>query len=105
VKAVRILIVSLAATTVLATLSVVALAAPNAVGLAASPDAGAAEAEYCPPGEKASRQAAVKRYTRQLLPARTRYFKTHRSAKQRRAFVKKQQAQLKALQRLVAACS
>ena len=104
-KAVRILIVSVAAATVLASLSVVALAAPNAIGLAASPNAGAAEGQYCPPAEKAARQAAVKRYTRQLPPARTKYFRTHRSAKLRRAFVKKQQAQLKALQRLVAACS
>ena len=105
VKALRILIVSLAAGAFLATLSMVALAAPNAVGSAASRNAGAAQPQYCPAGEKDARRAAVKRYVRQQSAARKSYFRTHRSAKQRKVFVKKQQAQLKALQRAVAACS
>lgn len=105
VKAIRILIVCCAAAAVLATLSVVALAAPNAVGLAASPNSGSAQGQYCPAGEKAARQAAVKRYARQQAAARAKYFRTHKSVKQRKAFVKKQQGQLKALQRAVAACS
>lgn len=98
------MIASLAAAALLATLSVVALAAPNAIGLAASPSAGAAQAEYCPPGERDARRAAVRRYTRQLASVRKAYFRTHRSAKQRAAFVKKQRAQLKALQRALANC-
>lgn len=104
VKAIRILIASLAAAATLAMLSVVALAAPNAVGLAASPTGGAAQAEYCPPAERAARQAALKRYTKQMVATRKTYFRKNRAAKTRAAFVKKQQAQLKVLQRSFAAC-
>jgi hypothetical protein len=104
VPAVRLFLVTAAAAVALAALAVVALAAPDAVGIAASPHAGAAAAEYCPPDELAARKTALKRYVKQMPAAKKAYFKRVRSAKLRKAFVKKQAAQLKALQRTVAAC-
>ena len=104
-KAFRLLLASLSAAVALAVLAVVAVAAPEAVGRAASPAAGAGAAQYCPPGELARRKALVKRYTKQMAPARKAYFRKTRSAKARKAFVKKQNAQLKALQRAVKACN
>ena len=103
-KALRLLIVTASAALVLAVLAVVAVAAPDAVRLAASPSAGAATAEYCPQGEEARRKAAVKRYLKQMPAAKKAYFRRVRSAKLRKAFVKKQAAQLKALQRAVQNC-
>ncbi|HVM69097.1 MAG TPA: hypothetical protein VM204_04590 [Gaiellaceae bacterium] len=100
-KTVRLLVVSSVAAVALAALAVVAVAAPSSVGLAAS---GAAAKQYCPKGEKAQRQATLKRFQKQMVPARQAYFKTTRDAKKRAAFVKKQQAQLKVLVAALAKC-
>ena len=104
VNAVRLLLAGVSAAVALAVLAVVAVAAPDAVTDAASPSAGAAAAQYCPPGELARRKALVKRYQRQMPAAKKAFFRKTRSAKARKAFVKKQTAQLKALQRAVKAC-
>lgn len=104
VKALRLLLACLSASVALAALAVVGLAAPNAVGLAAAPSAGAAAAQYCPPGELAQRKALVKRYLKQMPAAKKAYFRKTKSVKARKAFVKKQAAQLKALQRAVQNC-
>lgn len=103
-KAFRLLLVTLSASLALAALSVVALAAPGAIGRVASPSAGAATAVYCPAGELARRKSAVTRYQKQMAKAKAAYYRKVRSAKLRKAFVKKQTAQLKALQRAVNAC-
>ena len=103
-NAARLLIAVVSASLVLATVAVVALAAPGAVLLAGSPTAGAATAVYCPAGELDRRQAIVKRYKQQMAKAKKAYFKKVKNAKKRKAFVKKQAAQLKALERTVAAC-
>jgi hypothetical protein len=104
VKAARLLIATVSASLALAVLAVVALAAPEAIGNAASPSAGAAAAVYCPAGELSRRETAVTRYKRQVAAAKKAYFRKVKNAKKRKAFVKKQTAQLKALQRAVAAC-
>ncbi len=57
----------------------------------------------CTSAEKSQYQAAAVAYAKRMLKDRARYFKTHKSAKLRAAFVKKQKAKLKAL-RLKAAC-
>ena len=103
-KTARLLIATVSASLALAVLAVVALAAPEAVGDVASPNASAAAAEYCPPGELSRRKAVVARYQRQMAAAKKAYFRKTKNAKKRQAFVKKQTAQLKALQRSLAAC-
>lgn len=103
-KTARLLVAVASASLALAVLAVVALAAPGAIGNVASPNASAAGAVYCPAGELGRRKAMVERYQRQMVAAKKAYFKKTRSAKKRTAFVKKQTAQLKALQRTVAAC-
>jgi hypothetical protein len=105
VPALRAVIASLAAAALLAAVAVVALAAPGAVATAASPSAGAGRAQYCPPGEKARRRAVLDRYTRQMTAARKAYYRRVRSAKLRRAFVRKQEAQRTTLLRLVQRCN
>ena len=104
VNVVRLLLASTSAALALAVLAVVAVAAPGAIADAASPNAGAATAQYCPPAEVARRKALVKRYQRQMPAAKKAFFRKTRSAKARQSFVKKQTAQLKALQRAVKAC-
>ena len=104
VKALRLLLACMSASVALAVVAVVAFAAPGAVGLAASPTAGAAAAQYCPPGVLAQRKALVKRYLKQMPAAKKAYFRKTKSVKARKAFVKKQLAQLKALQRAVQNC-
>jgi hypothetical protein len=84
--------------------AVVAFAAPSALANVATPSAGAAQAEYCPPGELARRQAALRNYNRQMAKAKARYFKLVKNKKKRAAFVKKQIAQQKALKRAVTRC-
>ncbi len=105
VKTLRLLIACVSASVALAVLAVVAVAAPDAARLAATPSTGAAAAQYCPPAELARRKAVVKRYVKQMAAAKKAYFRKTRSAKARKVFVKKQAAQLKALQRAVAACN
>jgi hypothetical protein len=58
---------------------------------------------YCTAAEKAQRVAALKRYRGRMKSARRAYFRSHRSARARRAFVARQQAKLRALKR-AAAC-
>lgn len=88
---------------VLAATAFVAVVTPSGAGLAATGPS-ASVAQYCPAAVRKARQAAVQRYKRQLAAQRRAYFRTTRSAKLRRAFVRKQNAQLKALQRAVKAC-
>ncbi len=103
---------ALSIATIVAIGAVVGLAAPTAIGVAASPSAGAARAEYCPPQEKQRRKDAVADLQAQLQDAQSRlrtlqqaqqaaraqYFKKHRKAKDRLRFAKKQLAELKAAQ-------
>ncbi len=49
--------------------------------------------------------SALWRYVKQMAPAKKAYFRKTRSVKARKTFVKKQAAQLKALQRAVKACN
>ena len=88
----------------LALAGIVAFATPAALGQAASPAGGAAQAVYCPKGQKAQLKAAVDRYKKQMLAARKAFFKTHPNGKQRAAFVKAQNAQLNALVKKFAKC-
>ncbi len=104
-KPVRIGIATGAAAAVLALGALVALAAPHALGNAASPQGGAARAVYCPPAEKKRRQDELKAFQRTMTVARKKYFASHPKAKDRVAFVHAQQAQLHALQRALAQCS
>ena len=104
-KAVRISLAVVAASAAVALFAVFALAAPNAVSRTVAPNAGAAQAEYCPKGERARRVRALKAYQRQMVRNRKAFFRTHPRPAQRRAFVKKQKAQLRALQRAVARCN
>jgi hypothetical protein len=57
----------------------------------------------CTSAQKAEFEARATAYAKQMLRDRARYFKTHKSAKARTAFLKKQQAKLRAL-RAHAAC-
>ena len=75
-------------------LAAVASAAPE---LSAAPQA-------CTNAQKAKRSKAVADYKKQMPKLRKAYFKRVKSVKQRKAFTKKQQAKLKALQRALAAC-
>lgn len=59
--------------------------------------AGAAQAATCTAEEKAAAQAAVAAYQKKMPKDRAAYFRRHRSAKLRKAFVQKQQAKLKRL--------
>lgn len=58
----------------------------------------------CTAEQKATRIAAAEQYARNMGPVRTAYFKRHRDAKQRAAFVKRQRARLATL-RAAAACT
>jgi dipeptidyl aminopeptidase/acylaminoacyl peptidase len=62
-------------------------------------------APNCTAAEKAARARAVARYKKQLAAARRAYFRTHRGARPRTAFVKAQRAKLKALEGRAAACT
>jgi hypothetical protein len=63
----------------------------------------AAGSSTCTTAEKAHYKAAADAYARRMPQDRARYFKSHKSAKLRAAFVKRQKAKLKAL-RLKQAC-
>jgi hypothetical protein len=84
--------------------AVVALAAPGALGNAASPKAGAGHLEYCPPAEKKRRQSDWKFAQSRALAERKAYFAKHPKASDRTAFLHSQQARLKALQQAFASC-
>ncbi len=100
--------VALAVVAVAALLSlgaVVAVAAPDALGRAASPHAGAARLEYCPPDEQKRRLADWKWAQSHAAAQRKAYFAKHPKAKARTAFLHTQQAHLKALQKAYANCN
>jgi len=68
---------------------------------AVAPTAGAA----CTAQQKKQRQHAIAAYRKRMVKDRARYFKKQRSKTKRVAFVKKQKAHLKALQKALARCS
>jgi hypothetical protein len=75
-----------------------------ATAVTVGPGAGFAAGKVtCTSAEKSRYQAAAVAYAKRVLKDRARYFKTHKSAALRAAFVKKQKARLKAL-RLKAGC-
>lgn len=102
-KIVRLSIAAAAVSALLAIGALVAVAAPSAVARTASPQGGAGRAVYCP--DKRARQRRLSAFIRTMAAARKTYASTHRSAKQRAAFVKAQQSQLHALQRALGQCS
>ena len=102
VKAARILLASVTASA--AAWALAGVAAPASVGLAAPARPTAAGTQYCPAAVKKARTAAVQRYRRQMAAQRKAYFKHTRSPKLRAAFVKKQNAQLRALERMLKLC-
>jgi hypothetical protein len=102
---IRIAFASLSVVLLLALGAVVALAAPAAVTKAASPNGGAAQAAYCPPGVRKQLQATLAKFRKNMLAQRKAYFRTHPKGRDRAAFVKGQEAQLKTLQKKLARCS
>ena len=102
VKAVRILPATLTAAA--AAWALAGVAAPASVGFAAPAHPAAAAKQYCSAAVKKARKAAVQRYRKQMAAQRKAYFKHTRSSKLRAAFVKKQNAQLKALERTLKLC-
>ncbi len=103
--AARITLAVLASVALLALGAVVALAAPDAIGRVASPKAGAARMEYCPLPEKNRRIADLRYVQSHAAAARAAYFAKHHKAKDRAAYVRAQQAHIKALQRAIANCT
>ena len=59
----------------------------------------------CSTAERKRRQKALAAYRKAMPKQRLAYFKTHKSTKQRRAFVRKQQVKLRALTKRLKACS
>ncbi|MEX2211731.1 MAG: hypothetical protein WD689_08225 [Gaiellaceae bacterium] len=96
----RLAVALAAACAVLALGALIVTAAPQAL----VPQASAAQAEYCPPGELRRRFQAYKRFTKQMSQQRYRYFQLTRSARARAAFVRKQKAQQRALLRVLLRC-
>jgi len=80
------------------------VASPASVGLAAPAHPSAAAKQYCKAAVKKARKAAVARYKKQMAAQRRAYFSTTRTPKLRAAFVRKQNAQLKALERALKLC-
>jgi hypothetical protein len=105
VKTLRLTLAVLAASALVAVGAVVALAAPGSLGRAASPQSSAAGSVYCPAGLKKQLKKTIAAYRKRITPDRRRYFKSHRSAKQRSRFAKLQTQQLKTLQRKLGKCS
>ncbi len=102
VKGFRILLATLCAGT--AVWALAGVASPSSVGLAAPVHPSAASKQYCPAAVKKARKAAVQRYKKQMAAQRKAYFRRTRSPKLRAAFVRKQNAQLKALERTLKLC-
>jgi len=102
VNIVRLSIAAAAVSALLAIGALVAVAAPGAIARAAGPNGGAAHAVYCP--DKQARRRRLTAFIRTMQTARKTYSATHRSAKQRAAFVRAQHAQLAILQRALAKC-
>ena len=70
-----------------------------AAGAGAAKDVSGRVAAFCTAAEKARRVAALDRYRAQMKSARRAYFRSHRSATARRAFIERQQTKLRALKR------
>jgi TolB protein len=58
----------------------------------------------CTPVEKTHREKALAKFRRSMTAKQRAYFRTHRSRRARRAFLKRQKTELKKLEALVAAC-
>jgi hypothetical protein len=104
VKTLRISLAVSAAVALLTVGAVVALAAPGSLGRAASPRGGAALAVYCPNGLVKQLKSSINTYKKRMVADRTRYFKAHKSSKQRTSFVRLQTQQLTSLQRRLGKC-
>jgi hypothetical protein len=102
VKGFRILLATVCAGT--AVWAFAGVASPQAAGLAAPAHPSAAAKQYCKAAVKKARKAAVQRYKKQMAAQRKAYFRRTRSPKLRAAFVRKQNAQLKALERILKLC-
>jgi hypothetical protein len=102
VQGFRILLATICAGT--AVWALAGVASPASVGLAAPVHPSAAAKQYCSAAVKKARKAAVLRYRRQMAAQRRAYFRHTRKPKLRAAFVRKQNAQLKALERTLKAC-
>jgi hypothetical protein len=105
VKTLRISLAVFAAVALLTVGAVVALAAPGSLGRAAAPQGGAAQAVYCPTRLVKQLKSGVNLYRKRMVTDRVRYFRTHKKAKQRAAFVRLQSKQLTALQKRLKKCS
>jgi hypothetical protein len=105
VKTLRISLAAIAAAALLSVGAVVAFAAPGSLGRAASPEGGAARAVYCPAGLKKQLASSIAAYRKRMASDRTRYFRSHKSTKQRANFVRLQSQQLSALQKRLKRCS
>jgi hypothetical protein len=104
VRTARTFVAAVAIAALVAVFALVAFAAPGAVAQVASPSASAARAEYCPPEELKARKDALKAFQKTMLAKRKAYFKKHPKGKDRAAFVKKQNNELKRLKRELANC-
>jgi hypothetical protein len=105
VRTLRLSLAVVAVAALIALAAAVALAAPGSLGRAASPKSGAATAVYCPPGLKRRLTATIPAYRKRMLTDRARYFRAHRSKKQRASFVRLQSKQLATLQKKLRRCS
>lgn len=104
VRPIRIVLAVVSAAALVGIGAVVAVAAPGALGRAASPQGGAAQSVYCPPRLIRQLKASIAAYQKRILKDRARYFRTHKSAKQRARFVRLQRQQLQTLQRRLRRC-
>jgi M6 family metalloprotease-like protein len=92
-------------------LGVAGLLLAFSVGTAGTPDAQAvvaaapAQGLACSTAEKKRRQKAIAAYRKAMPKQRLAYFKTHKSTKKRRSFVRKQRLKLRALTKRLNACS
>jgi hypothetical protein len=102
VKGLRILVATACVGT--AVWALAGVASPSSVGLAAPGHPSAAAKQYCKAAVKKARKEAVQRYKKQMAAQRRAYFRRTRSPKLRAAFVRKQNAQLKALERTLKLC-
>jgi hypothetical protein len=102
VKVVRLSIATAAVSALLAIGALVALAAPGAVTRAATAQGGAGLAVYCP--NKQARQDQLNAFIRTKVAAAKKFFASHPSATDRKAFLQAQASQLAALRRALAKC-
>jgi hypothetical protein len=103
-KLLRSLLAAASVTAVLALGAVVAFAAPGSVAKTASPSASAAHAVYCAPEEKDRRKQERNGYKQRMKKDRAAYYRTHKKAKARAAFVKAQTTRLNKLNRSLKSC-